>query len=138
MAMNRLIIITILTLTNLNIFAQSDTLGTIKQEAEIFLPVDKSAEFPGGMGKFYAYIMKNLKYPEDAKQAKIVGKVFVEFVINKDGSIDPNNIKVREGLLESCNQEAMRLIKECPNWIPALIKKEPVKQRFVIPITFKI
>ena len=66
------------------------------------------------------------------------GKVFVEFVINKDGTIDDSTIKVVRGLNEYCDNEALRLMKECPAWIPATIKGQPVKQKFVIPIIFDL
>ncbi len=136
--MNKMKITTLLTvLSILTVYGQEKSNDTTKTQEEIFMPIEKSAQFPGGMGKLYMYIDKNLKYPKDARRESISGKVFVEFVINRDGSIDDTTVKVVQGLNESCNNEAIRLIKECPDWIPATIKDQPVKQRFVIPIMFK-
>lgn len=97
----------------------------------------RSADYPGGIGKFYMYIGKNLKFPKDAKRSGITGRVVVEFVINKDGAIEDETITVVEGLNESCNHEAIRLIKACPNWIPGEVDGKPVRQRMKLPIMFK-
>lgn len=120
-----------------------------KGEAE-FVMVEKSAEFPGGMGAFYKYIAKNLKYPKKGNGLK--GRVYVEFVINQDGSIDPVSVRCpsREELSkfgslptgdllsqEEFITEAKRLIKESPHWIPGSQKGKPVKQRYTLPIIFR-
>jgi TonB family protein len=102
----------------------------------IFMVVENSAQFQGGFGKFREYIDSNLVYPKDSEEKSIRGKVFVEFVINKDGSIDDSTINVVRGLNEHCNKEALRLMKECPDWIPGTIKGQPVKQRYILPIPF--
>lgn len=113
--------------------------------------VEKAAEFPGGISKFYKYVGKNLKYPEAARRNGIEGKVFVEFVINQDGSIDDESVRplTQEELNRvskskdvtfdpDCQGEAVRLLKNCANWIPAPIKSTAVKQRMVLPIAFRI
>lgn len=105
---------------------------------DIFNIVEFSAKFPGGIHKFKEYISKNLIYPEKELRKGISGKVFLEFVINKDGSIDDTTIRVLRGLTKSCNLEAIRLLKDCPDWIPARMYGEVVKQRFVFPVEFKI
>jgi hypothetical protein len=124
----------------------------IATEEEIFTPIDESATFPGGFQKFYTYISKNMKYPKSARKAGITGKVFVEFVIDKDGVIDTSSVRVpsEEDLKrntsgsyfksidnEECKLEAIRLIKNSPAWNPALQKGKPVKQRIVLPVTFE-
>lgn len=124
----------------------------IEEGKYVFLPGDKSAEYPGGIPKFYSYIDKNLKYPKNAKKNKATGRVYVEFVINRDGSIDAESVKavpaselrIPEGmnsrvLIDSeCEQEAIRLIRQSGNWIPASQKDKPVRQKMVIPILFKL
>jgi TonB family protein len=105
---------------------------------DVFLVVENSATPPGGFAKFYEYIDSNLVYPKDAERKGIKGKVFVEFVINKDGSIDDTSVNVIKGLDESSNDEAIRLMKECPNWTPGTMKGQVVKQKFVLPITFEL
>ena len=103
---------------------------------DTFLVVENSAQFQGGFEKFKEYVDNNLIYPKNSRK-KSVGKVFIEFVINKDGSIDDSSIKVVKGLNEYCDKEALRLMKECPDWTPATMKGQPVKQRMVLPITFE-
>lgn len=118
---------------------------------EKFLMVEKTAEFPGGIGKFYKYILKNLRYPEEAKRNGVEGKVYVEFVINQDGSIDDKSIRALSpdelskfpsstpvNFDLDCQNEAIRLLKGCPDWKPATIKKKSVRQRMILPIAFKI
>ena len=105
---------------------------------DIFTVVENSAQFKGGFTKLREYVDTNLVYPKNSGNKPIEGKVFVEFVINKDGSIDESSIKVVRGLNEYCDNEALRLMKECPAWIPATIKGQPVKQKFVIPIIFDL
>ncbi|MBX2969975.1 MAG: energy transducer TonB [Cyclobacteriaceae bacterium] len=103
---------------------------------EIFTIVENPALFPGGFGKFKEYVDSNLIYPRNSEKKVISGKVFVEFVINKDGSIDDFSIKVVRGLNEYCDREAVRLMKECPDWTPGTIKGQQVKQKYVVGITF--
>lgn len=130
--------------------AESET-DSITNEGEKFLLVEKHAEFPGGMEKFYRYIMKNLRYPSTAKRNGVEGKVYVEFVINQDGSVEDTTVRalgsvdlqkvnVPKGIIfdADCQDEAVRLLKECPDWNPALIKNKRVRQKMVVPIIFKI
>ncbi len=132
--------------------AQDANSATDTISQEVFTLIEESASFPGGMAKLYRYLGENQKYPKAARKKKISGRVYVEFVINKDGSIDKESVRtVPEEELkgyglppatiitdEECQQEAMRLIKECPNWLPAMQKHKPVKQRFTLPILFKL
>lgn len=99
---------------------------------KIYIITEKTAYFPGGMEKFKEYITNNQILPKK----EISGKVFVEFVINADGSIDDSTITVIRGLNDECDKEALRLMQECPDWIPGTIKGKPVKQKFVLPIAF--
>lgn len=93
-------------------------------------------EFHGGAPKLYEYINKNLKFPQDAKAKGVSGKVFIEFYVNTDGTIDEESVKIVKSLHKSCDAEAIRLIKNSPKWKPALEGGKPVKQKFVMPITF--
>src|SRR5687767_4587139 len=101
---------------------------SISGRQEKFLMVEKTAEFPGGIGKFYKYTMKNLKYPDAAKRNGVEGKVYVEFVINQDGSIDDKTVRALtpDELSKiakttnitfdpDCQDEAIRLLRSCPD-----------------------
>lgn len=102
----------------------------------IFTVVENSAQFQGGFGKFKEYVENYLIYPMSSGKKAVSGKVFIEFVINKDGSIDDSTIKVVKGINQYYDEEALRLMKECPDWIPGTMKGQPVKQKMVLPVTF--
>jgi outer membrane biosynthesis protein TonB len=104
---------------------------------EIFLVIEDPASFPGGMEKFYDYVSKNIKTPNEVRIRKVSGKVFVEFVIDSTGQIPADQIKVIKGLSKACDEEAVRLVKGSPDWNPGTQRGRPVAQRMVLPITFK-
>ena len=97
------------------------------------------AQFPGGMAKFYEYVSRKIRYPKDAKKLGIEGKVYVSFIVEKDGSIPSDSVKVVKGLFESCDMEAVRVIRASPDWIPGRSpdNQEAAPQRMILPITFK-
>lgn len=102
----------------------------------IYSIVDQPAEFHGGKGALYHYIATNLNYPEKARKKKEEGTVYVEFVINKDGSItDP--VVVR-GATPSLNEAAIILIQSMPPWMPGQHHGAVVRSRFVLPIKFHL
>lgn len=103
---------------------------------EIFTIVEESATPKGGMSAFYKYVGEKMKYPAQARRMTIEGKVFVEFVINKDGHI--SDVRVVKGIGAGCDEEAMRVIQGAPAWTPGKQRGKPVKQRMVLPITFRL
>jgi len=103
---------------------------------EIFTIVEDQPEPKGGMAAFYEYVGKNLKYPAQARRMGIEGKVFVEFVVDKDGSI--TNVKAIKGIGAGCDEEAKRVIEKAPKWSPGKQRGRPVKVRMILPITFKL
>lgn len=107
-------------------------------EAEHWEVVDVQPDYPGGMTAFYKYVRKNLAYPKEAKKEKVKGKVFVEFVIDSTGSVRDETVRVLKGIGHGCDEEAVRLVKESPDWIPGRISKrnENAPVRMVLPIHF--
>ena len=103
---------------------------------EIFTIVEQQPAFKGGVAAFYAYVGKKMKYPSQARRMGIEGKVFVQFVVGKDGSI--SEVKIMRGIGAGCDQEAIRVIKTSPAWSPGKQRGKPVKVRMVLPITFKL
>jgi TonB family protein len=117
--------------------AFSDTeLEQNQKEEEIFTAVDQNAEFPGGMGAFGKFLQTNLKYPINAQRANVQGKVYVQFVVNTDGSIQ--NVDVLKSVGFGCDEEAVRVIKSVPRWTPAKQSERAVRSRFTIPINFQL
>lgn len=103
---------------------------------QIFLVVEETAAPIGGLPAFYQYVLDHLKYPAQARRMEIEGKVFVEFVIEKDGSV--SDVKAIKGIGAGCDEEAIRVVSETPKWKPAKQRGKPVRQRMVLPITFKL
>ncbi|MCE2893017.1 MAG: M56 family metallopeptidase [Flammeovirgaceae bacterium] len=102
----------------------------------IFSVVDETATPKEGMTAFYQFLAENLKYPQEARDAKIQGKVFVQFVIHTDGSL--HDFKVVRGIGHGCEEESIRVIKAGPKWNPGKQKGIAVKQRYTLPIAFKL
>lgn len=103
---------------------------------QIFIVVEETAVPIGGLPAFYEYVKTNMKYPAPAKRMDIEGKVFVQFIVEKDGSItDVQSIK---GIGGGCDEEAVRVVMNSPKWKPAKQRAKAVRQRMVLPITFML
>lgn len=107
-----------------------------KIEGEIFTVVEDQPQFEGGMPAFSQYVASKLQYPAQATQQGIEGKVYVQFVVEKDGSL--SNITTVKGIGGGCDEEAVRVLKESPKWKPGLQRGRAVKVRMILPITFKL
>lgn len=107
---------------------------TEKQEEKIFVIVENNAKFPGGEDARLKFIETKIKYPQEARKAGIQGVVYVTYVVEKDGSI--TNIKVLRGIGGGCDEEAVRVIKAMPSWIPGTQRGEAVRFQFNLPIRF--
>ena len=107
-----------------------------KSNDSIYNVVEQMPEFPGGMDAMMKFIAGNVKYPEVAKDKGIQGRVFVSFVVEKDGSV--SNVKVLRGIGGDCDEEAVRVISSMPKWKPGMQKGEPVRVSYCIPIMFKL
>ncbi|MBQ5856806.1 MAG: TonB family protein [Bacteroidales bacterium] len=92
-------------------------------------------QYPGGPNEMMKYIQENIKYPQSAKDNKIEGRVFVSFVVEKDGSI--TNAAVMRGIDKECDAEALRVVSSMPKWTPGQHKGEVVRTQFTIPIYYK-
>ena len=93
-------------------------------------------EFPGGTEKFMEYLSGNIKYPEEAKEKGINGRVFINFVVEKDGSV--TNVQVMKGIGGGCDDEAVRVVKAMPKWKPGMQDGKPVRVSYILPVTFKL
>ena len=102
----------------------------------IFNFVEEFATPKGGNQAFYKHVSDNIKYPPQARRTGIEGKVFVQFVICKDGSVC--DVKVVKGIGGGCDEEAVRVVQSAPAWNPGKQRGKPVKQRFTFPVVFKL
>lgn len=107
-----------------------------KVEAEVFLIVEEPPTFPGGDAALYKWLGENLKYPEEAKELGIQGRVFVSFVVEPDGST--SNAVVKRGIGGGCDEEAIRIVKAMPKWGAGKQRGQPVRVQFNLPIKFTL
>ncbi|MEM9339119.1 MAG: energy transducer TonB [Bacteroidota bacterium] len=116
---------------------RAEQITTPKEEPndEVFTLVDEMASFPGGKKALQRFLTTNLDYPKYASEMGIEGRVFVQFIVEKDGSI--TNISVIRGIGGGCDLEAVRVISAMPTWIPAKFEGEPVRQKAVQLLSFK-
>ncbi len=103
---------------------------------EIFTIVEENPAPVGGFKAFYDYVSKNLHYPRKAKQLGIEGRVFVQFVVEKDGSL--TDVHVVKGIGGGCDEEAVRVISGAPRWNPGKQRGRPVRVRMILPVVFKL
>lgn len=116
--------------------ASSAVATTSQGEDEVYMSVEKNPEFPGGVNAMMDYLRGNLKYPESAKKNKQEGRVFIGFIVEKDGSV--SNVKVLRGVCEELDSEAVRVVKSMPTWIAGRDKGKPVRVQYTLPIVFKL
>lgn len=113
---------------NLNNYNDEET-----DEVIPFVPAEDMPQFNGDLKQ---WLRKNLNYPPLAAEMNIQGKVFVQFVVEKDGSI--SNVKVMRGVDGSLDQEAVRVIESMPKWIPGKQRGKPVRVAYNMPIIFEL
>ena len=97
--------------------------------------VEEMPEFPGGMDSLQAFLVREIQYPQVAKDNGITGTVLVEFVVEKDGSV--TNAKVKVPLSPECDKEAVRGVMSMPKWKPGKNMGKPVRSYYQVPITFQ-
>jgi TonB family protein len=108
----------------------------VANKEPVYSVVEHMPTYPGGDDARIAFMVQNIKYPEQAKKNGIQGKVFVTFVIESDGSI--SDVKVLRGIGGGCDEEAVRVIKLMPKWNPGMQEGKAVRTQFNIPIKFAL
>lgn len=103
---------------------------------EVFTVVEQIPEFPGGMSELGLYLIKNLRYPAEARKAHIEGRVFVQFVVTETGAIQ--NLRILKGIGFGCNEEAVRVVSQMPKWNPGKQNGKPVAVMYNLPIQFEL
>ncbi len=108
----------------------------VVEEAPIFRVVEQEASFPGGPAKLFQYLADNIKYPQQAKETGTQGRVYLEFVVEVDGSI--TDIKILRDIGSGCGEEAKRVVESMPRWQPAMQRGKAVRQYFNLPVNFTL
>ncbi len=106
----------------------------ISRTSSVFTSVEQQPEFPGGMAALSHYLSKNLRYPSDAQQNKVQGNVFVQFVVSDQGQIQ--QLRVLKGIGTGCDEEAVRVVSQMPQWNPGRQNGKLVAVQYVLPIEF--
>ncbi len=115
-------------------FISSFTPGPL--QGEHFTQVEQQPEFKGGMAAFYSYVEGELKYPKEARQKGIEGQVHIQFVVEEDGSL--SNVSAKSGIGSGCEEEAVRVVKNSPAFLPGKQRDKPIRVRMVLPIIFSL
>ena len=102
----------------------------------LYKQVEREPQFPGGIQKLYAYLRKNLRYPQAARENNVQGKVFVTFVVEKDGSL--TGVKVLKSLSPETDAEAIRLMQASPKWNPGIQNNRAVRVQYTFPVVFSL
>lgn len=106
------------------------------EDNKVFTSVEQMAEFPGGEGAMFQYISDHIQYPPIAMENNIQGRVIVQFVVMKDGSI--GDVKVARGKDPDLDKEAVRVVKTFPKFTPGKMNGQPVNVWYTLPINFKL
>ncbi len=128
------------------LFGQSDTIypnrDSVKIMADkapddkVYTFVEEMPEFVGGKVAREKYLLENTRYPEHAKRKKIEGTSYIGFTVKKDGSI--SDVKLKRGSNEELDREAIRVVREMPNWIPGHQNGKAVNVDLLCPVKFTL
>lgn len=129
--MRYFILYALLFFSDLNCFSQENNQDKEKESYK-YNTIEKKPEFPGGMEAFFKYIGNNYKTP---KVSNLSGKIYLNFVIEKDGSIV--EVKVLRDLGYGTGEEAVRVLSESPKWSPGMQNGQPVRVMFNLPISIQ-
>ncbi len=106
------------------------------EEQEIFDVVENMPEFPGGQAALMSYLAKNIKYPTIAQENGTQGRVIIQFVVNRDGSIV--DARVARGVDPYLDKEALRVVNSMPKWKPGMQRNKPVRVKYTVPVMFRL
>ncbi len=135
--MKQIRLLFILTLTIISVLSLNKTnYAQEVQKEKVYTDADVLPEYPGGIDALIKEIVQNIKYPQTAKEENIQGKVFVQFVVKKDGSVA--DVKVLEGIDKACDEEAVRVVKGLKQFKPGTKDGKTVAVQMVLPIVFKL
>ncbi len=105
-------------------------------EDKVFTSVEQMAQFPGGEAALMSWVANHINYPATAQENGVQGRVVVQFVVKKDGSI--GDVKVVRSKDPDLDKEAVRVVKTFPNFIPGKMNGQPVNVWYTLPVSFKL
>ena len=131
--MKKLILIAALSFIAFASKAQTQTPVT---DSTIYNSVQEPPVYPGGMSNFARYLGASIRYPMYSREHNIQGRVIIQFIVEKDGRL--SNIHILRSVSPDIDQEAMRVMQGCPNWVPGTQSGKPVRVKFTIPLNFQL
>ena len=118
------------------ISAQKTVISMRQSDEKVFDVVEHMPEYPGGMDSLMTFLMRTVKYPKEAMDKGIEGRVMVKFVVEKDGQVsEPNIVK---SVFPALDEEAQRVVRCMPRWKPGMQSGKVVRVFFTLPITFRL
>lgn len=105
-------------------------------DEKIFDVVEQPPSFPGGQAALMSYLSKSVKYPQEAMEDNVQGRVIVGFIVEKDGSV--SNAKIIRGVDSALDKEAIRIVMSMPKWTPGRQNGRNVRTKYNVPVNFKL
>lgn len=133
--MKKLLLMSLMAMLGLTTVNAQKTVVAQKNQ-QVFDVVEQMPEYPGGMQAMFEYLGQNLKYPGDAKEQKVEGRVIAIFVVETDGSI--SNVEVVRPVFPSLDAEAVRVLSGMPKWKPGMQSGKVVRVKYTVPINFSL
>ena len=124
-------VLAILMMANTTVMAQEK-----KVDNNVYNTSEVMPKYPGGIQAMMRFIGENVRYPQEAIDNGIQGRVLVSFVVEKDGSV--SDVKVLKGIGSGCDEEAIRVVEAMPKWEPGKDKGKTVRVKYDLPISFKL
>jgi len=110
--------------------------GKVLHVDSIYFVAEEMPQFPGGDNGLFQYISKSIKYPASAKAKKVQGRVYVQFIVERDGSV--SRAKITRGIGSGCDEESLRIVRSMPKWSPGKMNNAPVQVQFTLPVKFTL
>ena len=117
--------------------AQTPAPKPVADENGVYANVDVQPQFPGGTMAMLVFMQNNFNYPEKAREAKVEGRTLVSFLVSESGSLSDFRIERSSGN-DDLDNEALRMLKTMPDWVPAAVDHKPVKARFQVPVNARL
>ena len=133
--MKKLIILSLMALFGLTTVSAQKTVVAQKNQ-KVFDVVEQMPEYPGGIQALFEYLSQNVKYPADAENQKVEGRVIATFIVEIDGTI--NNVEVVKPVFPSLDAEAIRVLSGMPKWTPGKQSGKEVRVKYTVPINFNL
>ena len=133
--MKKLLLMSLMAMLGLTTVNAQKTVVAEKNQ-QVFDVVEQMPEYPGGIQALFEYLQQNVKYPEDAKNQKVEGRVIATFVVETDGTI--NNVEVVKPAFPSLDAEAVRVLSAMPKWTPGMQSGKVVRVKYTVPINFNL